>query len=134
MLFLHLVIHDEANCALSLKNLFLKFKLWPTSFSLLEDRLTIKNMPHLINMMLSNLNELQTVTLLHGRIFKKMHIQHKWKSLAKAHGNTHLIKSLTPILDYFQLALLVCDSGRLYVELGMLKTILAKHTSEILSN
>jgi hypothetical protein len=48
--------------------------------------------------MLSNLSELQTITLFHGRIFKKMHIQHKWKYLAKAHGNTHLIKSLRPIL------------------------------------
>jgi hypothetical protein len=62
--------------------------------------------------MLSNLSELQAVTLFHGRTFKKMHIQHK-KCLAKAHGNTHLIKSLKPILDYFQPILLICDSGRL---------------------
>jgi hypothetical protein len=46
-------------------------------FFIMEDRLTIKNKPHLINMMLSNLSELQTITLLHGRIFEKMHIQHK---------------------------------------------------------
>jgi hypothetical protein len=63
--------------------------------------------------MLSNLSELQTITLSHGRILKKMHIQHKCKSLARAHGNTHLIKSLKPILDYFQPTLLICDSGRL---------------------
>jgi hypothetical protein len=42
-----------------------------------------------------------------------MHNQHNWKSLAKAHGNTHLIKSLKPILDYFKSTLLICDSGRL---------------------
>jgi hypothetical protein len=63
--------------------------------------------------MLSNLSELQTITLLHGRIFKKMHIQHMRKSLAKAHANTNLIKSLKAILDYFQPILLICDSGRL---------------------
>jgi hypothetical protein len=46
-------------------------------FFIMEDRLTIKNKPHLINPMLSNLTEHQTITLLHGRIFKKIHIQHK---------------------------------------------------------
>jgi hypothetical protein len=79
----------------------------------MQDRLTIKNKPHLINTMLSNLSELQTITLFNGRIFKKMHIKRKSKSLAKAHGNTQLIKSLKRILDYFQPILLICDRGRL---------------------
>jgi hypothetical protein len=38
---------------------------------MMEDRLTIKNKPHLINMMLSNLSELQTITLPHGRFSKR---------------------------------------------------------------
>jgi hypothetical protein len=44
-------------------------------------------------------------------------VQHKWKSLAKVHGNTHLIKSLKLILNYFQPTLLICDSGRLMCSL-----------------
>jgi hypothetical protein len=79
----------------------------------MEDRLTIKNTLHLINTILSNISKLQTITLLHGRIFKKMHNQQYLKYLAKAHGNTHLIKSPKPILDYFQHTLLICDTGRL---------------------
>jgi hypothetical protein len=37
----------------------------------MEDRLTIKNKPNLENKMLSNLSELQTIALLHGRMLKK---------------------------------------------------------------
>jgi hypothetical protein len=94
-------------------NFIFKVQVVTDFLFIMEDRLTIKTKPRLINAMLSNSSELQTVTLLHGRIFKKMHIQHKCKFLAKAHGNTHLIKSLKPILDYFQPILLICDSGRL---------------------
>jgi hypothetical protein len=83
-------------------------------FFIIEDRLTMENKPQLINIVLSNLlSELQTVTLFRRRIFEKMCIQHKLNSLARAHGNTHLIKSLKPTLDYFQPILLICDSGRL---------------------
>jgi hypothetical protein len=103
--------HSWRGNLLSLKNIFFKVQVVTGFFFIMEDILTIKNKPHLINTMLSNLSELQTSTLFHGRIFKKMHLQHKWKSLAKAHGNTHLIKSLRPILDYFQPTLLICDSG-----------------------
>jgi hypothetical protein len=75
MLFLHLVIHDKANC--SLFKIYFKVQVVTDFLVIMEDRLTIKNKPHLINTMPSNLSELQTITLLHGRIFKKMHIQHK---------------------------------------------------------
>jgi hypothetical protein len=34
-------------------------------------------------------------------------------SLAKAHGNNHLIKSLKPTLDYSQPFLLIYESGKL---------------------
>jgi hypothetical protein len=37
----------------------------------MEDRLIIKNEPQLINTMLSNLSELQIVTLFNGRISKR---------------------------------------------------------------
>jgi hypothetical protein len=74
MLSLHLVIHDEANC--SLKNFF-NVQVVTGFFFIMENRLTIKNKPHLINMMLSNLSGLQTITLFHERIFKKMHVKHK---------------------------------------------------------
>jgi hypothetical protein len=47
----------------------------------------------------------------------KRYISNIKKCLAKAHGNTHLIKSLKPILDYFQPILLICDSGRLMLSL-----------------
>jgi hypothetical protein len=78
MLSLHLVIHDEANCSLSLSYEFIfKIQVVTDLFFIMEDRLTIKNKPHLINTMLSNLSKLQTITLLHDRIFKKMHNQHK---------------------------------------------------------
>jgi hypothetical protein len=75
MLSLHLLIHDEANC--SLLRIFFKVQVVTNFFLIIEDRLTIKNKPHLINTMLSNFSELQNITLLHGIIFKKMYIQHK---------------------------------------------------------
>jgi hypothetical protein len=112
MLSLHLVIHDEANCFL-LRIYFFKAQVVTNFFFIMDNRLTIKNKPHLINMMLLNLSELQVVSLFHARIFKKMHIQHKWKTLAKAHGNTHLIKSIKPMLVYFQHIVLISDSRKL---------------------
>ena len=52
------------------------------------------------------------------RVFKRMHIKHKWGSLAKDHGNTRLIKSLKPTLDCLQPILLIYKSGRLWSLVG----------------
>jgi hypothetical protein len=78
----------------------------------MEDRLIIKNKPHLINTMLSNLSDFKPLPY-NMEEFSKICISNISESLPKAHGNTHLINSLKPILDYFQPIILICDSGRL---------------------
>jgi hypothetical protein len=64
--------------------------------------------------MLPNLSKLQTFTLLHHEEFLKSCTSNKSEVLlAKAHGNTHLVKSLKPTLDYSQPILLIYESGKL---------------------
>jgi hypothetical protein len=66
------------------------------------------------NIMLSNFSKLTNPYLVALCIvFKKLHIYHKWGSLAKDHGKTHLIKSLKPIPNYSQPILLIYKSGKL---------------------
>jgi hypothetical protein len=72
MLSLYIVIMTRKIALLRIY--FFKVQVVTGFLFIIEDRLTIKKKPHLINMMLSNLSELQTVILFHGRIFKKMHI------------------------------------------------------------
>ena len=97
-------------------------------FFIMEDRLAIKEQATIINkcnaLKLKQTSNLYLVSS--WRVFKRMHIKHKWGSLAKDHGNTHLIKSLKPILDCLQPILLIYKSGRLMWSL-VGKTILAKH-------
>jgi len=84
-------------------------------FFIMEDRLAIKEQATIINkchaLKLKWTSNLYLVSS--WRVFKRMHIKHKWGSLAKDHGNTHLIKSLKPTLDCFQPILLIYKSGRL---------------------
>jgi len=81
----------------------------------MEDRLAIKEQATIINkcnaLKLKRTSNLYLVSS--WRVFKRMHIKHKWGSLAKDHGNTHLIKSLKPTLDCLQPILLIYKSGRL---------------------
>jgi hypothetical protein len=63
---------------------------------------------------LSNLSKLQTLTLLHREEFLKICASNISEVLLqKAHGNTHLVKSLKPTLDYSQPILLIYGSGKL---------------------
>ena len=109
----HLVIHNKTYC--SLKYLAFKFMLWPAFFFIMEDRLATKEQATIINkcnaLKLKRTSNLYLVSS--WRVFKRMHIKHKWGSLAKDHGNTHLIKSLKPTLDCLQPILLIYKSGRL---------------------
>jgi hypothetical protein len=63
--------------------------------------------------MLSNLSELQTITSSHGRFSKRCISNISENLLQELMETLHLIKSLKPIVDYFQPTLLICDSGRL---------------------
>ena len=81
----------------------------------MEDRIAIKEQATITNKYNAlKLNQTSNIYLVSSwRVFKRMHIKHKWGSLAKDHGNTHLIKSLKPTLDSLQPILLIYKSGRL---------------------
>ena len=110
---LHLVIHNKTYL---LSQVFsIKVHVVTGYFFIMEDRLAIKEQATIIDKCNAlKLKRTSNIYLVSSwRVFKRMHIKHKWGSLAKDHGNTHLIKSLKPTLDCLQPILLIYKSGRL---------------------